>query len=286
MIRVIVVSLVLLFLLTHSFAQNKLNVVVSFYPIYDFTKNIGGEKINIITLIPFGVEPHDWEPTPKDISKILNADLFIYNGAGLEPWAERLLKDAKNKNLITIDMYKSISAKGDDPHIWLDPVLVKSQLRVIRDALIKLDPKNRLYYEVNYKSYLKKVETLDKEIKDTLSRCKKRVFVTSHNAFSRFASRYGLIQIPVTGISPEAEPNPRDLVEVTKIIKENKIGYIFTEPLISPKLAESISRETGVKILLLDPIEGLSKDDVKAGKDYLSKMRENLGNLKLALGYE
>ncbi|MBC7320457.1 zinc ABC transporter substrate-binding protein [bacterium] len=284
--KAVIISLVLSLLVIPSFAKDKPNVVVSFYPLYDFTKNIGGERIDITTLIPFSVEPHDWEPTPKDISKILNADLFIYNGAGLEPWAERLIRNVKNKRLTVIDMYKSIGAKGEDPHIWLDPVLVKAQLKVIKDILVRLDPKNKSYYESNYERYLRKIEELDREIKDTLSRCKKKMFVTSHNAFSRFAKRYGLKQIPMTGITPEAEPNPRDLVEIVKIIKGNKIEYIFTEPLISPKLAESISRETGTKVLVLDPIEGLSESEIKAGKDYLSKMRENLKNLKLALSYE
>lgn len=284
--KVIIISLILFLFFTPLLAKSKLNVVVSFYPLYDFTKNIGGEKVNITTIIPFGVEPHDWEPTPKDVGKILSADLFIYNGAGLEPWAEKLVKDTKSKNLVVIDMYKSIGAKGDDPHIWLDPVLVKAQLKVIRDTLIKLDSRNKSYYEANYNSYLKKVEALDREIRDTLSRCKKKVFVTSHDAFSRFAERYGLTQVPITGINPEAEPKPKDLVEVVKIVRENKIKYIFTEPLISPKLAESLSRETGAKILILDPIEGLSESDIKAGKDYISKMRENLKNLKLALDYE
>lgn len=284
--KVIIISLILFLFFTPLLAKSKLNVVVSFYPLYDFTKNIGGEKVNITTIIPFGVEPHDWEPTPKDVGKILSADLFIYNGAGLEPWAEKLVRDTKSKNLVVIDMYKSIGAKGDDPHIWLDPILVKAQLKVIRDTLIKLDSRNKSYYEANYNSYLKKVEALDREIRDTLSRCKKKVFVTSHDAFSRFAERYGLTQVPITGINPEAEPKPKDLVEVVKIVRENKIKYIFTEPLISPKLAESLSRETGAKILILDPIEGLSESDIKAGKDYISKMRENLKNLKLALDYE
>lgn len=284
--KVILISLVLLLLFVPLLAKDKLNVVVSFYPLYDFTKNIGKEKIDVTVIIPFGVEPHDWEPAPKDVSKILNADLFIYNGAGLEPWAERLLKDGKNKGIVVINMYNAIDAKGEDPHIWLDPVLVKAQLKVIKDALIRLDSKNKSYYEANYKSYSKKIDILDREIKDTLARCKKKIFVTSHNAFSRFAERYGLIQIPMTGITPEAEPNPRDLAEVIKVIRENKIKYVFTEPLISPKLAQSISRETGAKVLVLDPIEGLSEKEIKAGKDYISKMRENLKNLKLALDYE
>jgi len=196
------------------------------------------------------------------------------------------LKDSKRKDLIVVDIYKSIRAKGEDPHIWLDPALVKTQLKVIKDTLIKIDPKNRPYYEKNYKNYLGKIEELDREIKNTLARCKKKVFVTSHNAFSRFAERYGLIQIPMTGITPESEPNPRDLAEIIKVIKKYDIKYIFTEPLISPKLAQSISRETGTKILVLDPIEGLSESDIKAGKDYISKMKENLENLKVALEYE
>lgn len=284
--RVFTIFLILFLLFTPISAKDKPNVAVSFYPLYDFTKNIGREKINVSSIIPFSVEPHDWEPSPRDVIKIVNADLFIYNGAGLDNWAERLIKDAKSKGLTTINMYESIGAKGEDPHIWLDPVLVKVQLKVIKDALVKIDPKNKSYYEANYKSYLRKIEELDREIKNTLARCKKKVFVTSHNAFSRFAERYGLKQIPITGLIPESEPNPKDLVEIVETVKRYKIKYIFTEPLMSPKIAQSISRETGAKILVLDPIEGLSESDIKSGKDYLSKMRENLENLKMALEYE
>lgn len=172
-------------------------------------------------------------------------------------------------------------------HIYgLTRALVKVQLKVIKDALVKIDPKNKSYYEANYKSYLRKIEELDREIKNTLARCKKKVFVTSHNAFSRFAERYGLKQIPITGLTPESEPNPKDLVEIVETVKRYKIKYIFTEPLMSPKIAQSISKETGAKILVLDPIEGLSESDIKSGKNYLSKMRENLENLKIALEYE
>jgi zinc transport system substrate-binding protein len=284
--KVFVIFLILILLFTPTSAKDKPNVVVSFYPLYDFTKNIGKEKVNLTAIIPFSVEPHDWEPSPRDVLKIINADLFIYNGAGLDNWAERLIKDAKNKGLITINMYESIGAKGEDPHIWLDPVLVKAQLKVIKDALIKIDPKNKSFYETNYKIYLRKIEELDREIKTTLARCKKKIFVTSHNAFSIFAERYGLKQIPITGLTPESEPNPKDLVEIVEIVKRYKIKYIFTEPLLSPKIAQSISKETGTKILILDPIEGLSESDIKAGKDYISKMRENLENLKVALEYE
>lgn len=284
--RVFAIFLILVLLFTSISAKDKPNVAVSFYPLYDFTKNIGKERVNLTVIIPFSVEPHDWEPSPRDVLKIMNADLFIYNSAGLDNWAERLIKDAKNKGLITINMYKSIGAKGEDPHIWLDPVLVKAQLKVIKDALIKIDPKNKSFYETNYKIYLRKIEELDREIKTTLVRCKKKIFVTSHNAFSRFAERYGLKQIPITGLTPESEPNPKDLVEIVEIVKRYKIKYIFTEPLISPKIAQSISKETGTKILVLDPIEGLSESDIKAGKDYISKMRENLENLKIALEYE
>lgn len=284
--KLLLLTLLLILLVTPSLAKGKLNIVVSFYPLYDFTKNIGGNKVDVVTLIPFGVEPHDWEPSPRDALKISSADIFIYNGLGLEPWVEKLIKSANNKRLVVLDMSKTIKAEGEDPHIWLDPILVKSQLKVMKDILVRYDPKNKVYYEKNYNSYLKKIEDLDREIRKTIARCKKKIFITSHDAFSRFAERYGLKQVPITGISPESEPNPKVLVEIIKTIKKYNVKYIFTEPLIPIKIAESISKETGAKILILDPIEGLTEEDIRSGKDYLSKMRENLSNLKLALEYE
>lgn len=282
----ILLILILILSATPSLAKDKLDIAVSFYPLYDFTKNIGGDRVNVVTIIPFGVEPHDWEPSPRDAITISSADIFIYNGLGLDPWAEKMIKSANNKNLVTLDISKAIKAEGKDPHIWLDPILVKSQLRVIKDILVKYDPKNKIYYEKNYSSYLKKIEDLDREIREVIPRCKKKVFVTSHNAFSRFAERYGLRQIPITGISPEYEPNPKVIGEIIETIKRYGIKYIFTEPLIPTKIAESISKETGAKVLILDPIEGLTEKEIKSGKDYLSKMRENLENLKVALEYE
>jgi zinc transport system substrate-binding protein len=268
-----------------SFGKNKLEVVVSFYPIYDFTRNIGGERIDISTLIPFNVEPHDWEPSPGDVAKLNMADLFIYNGKSLEAWAENFIRSSNNKNLKVIDLSKAINMESQDPHIWLDPMLVKLQIKVIRDELIALDPKNKSYYEKNYIEYAKKLDTLDKEIRETISRCRKREFVVLHAAFSYFAKRYGLTQISITGISPESEPSLKDIVDITKFIKDHKIKYIFAEPLVSLKLADSIAKETGAKVLILDPVEGLSKKDSDIGKDYISKMKENLENLKLALEY-
>jgi zinc transport system substrate-binding protein len=281
-----IIIVICLFIPSPLFGKDKVNVVVSFYPIYDFTKNIGKEKVNISHLIPFNVEPHDWEPSPGDIIKLDKADLFIYNGKSLEPWAESIIKSGNNRNLRVIDLSRAIKMESQDPHIWLDPILVKFQVKVIKDELIKLDPNNKSYYEKNYKEYFQKLDTLDKEIRKTISKCKKREFVALHTAFSYFAKRYGLTQVSITGISPEAEPSLKDLALIVKFIREHKIKYIFTEPLVSPKLVDSIAKETGAKILILDPIEGLTKRDLDTGKDYISKMRENLENLKLALEYD
>ncbi len=281
-----ILTMILVLTLTQSFAQEKPDVVVSFFPLYDFTRNIGGDRIDLTSLIPFSVEPHDWEPGPRDMVKVSSADIFIYNGAGLEPWADDIIKSVRNKKLKVVDISKSIRVTGEDPHIWLDPILVKSQLKVIKDTLIAHDPENRTYYDKNYNVYLKKIEELDREIRKTIARCKKKVFVTSHDAFSRFAERYGLTQVPVMGISPESEPSPRELAGIIETIKRYDVRYIFTEPFIPIKIAESISRETGVKILVLDPIEGLTEEEMKSGADYLSKMKKNLENLKIALEYE
>ncbi|MGB9682557.1 MAG: metal ABC transporter substrate-binding protein [bacterium] len=282
---IVLFSIFLLIIPSFSFGKDKLGVVASFYPIYDFTRNIGGEKVEVSVLIPFNVEPHDWEPSPGDVIKLHKADLFIYNGKSLESWAENFIRSSNNKNLRVLDLSKAINMELQDPHIWLDPILVKLQAKAIKDELIALDPKNKAYYEKNYIEYSKKLDALDKEIRKVVSRCKKREFVVLHAAFSYFAKRYGLTQISITGISPEAEPSAKDVAEITKFVKDHKIKYIFAEPLVSPALVNSIAQETGAKILILDPIEGLSKKDLDMEKDYISKMKENLENLKLALEF-
>lgn len=210
------------------------------------------------------------------------SDVFIFNGGGLEAWAERVEDSLNRKGVIVVNTGKGI-AKDSDPHIWLSPIRAKQQAERIYDALIKADPGNADYYTKNFKLLEAKFDDLDKKYRDTLSKATSRNIITTHAAFAYLCEDYGLNQVPITGVSPGSEPSPRRMAEIIKFIKENNIKYVFFEPLTSPKLADSIARETGIEKLVLDPVEGLTEEQKARNDDYFSIMERNLMSLKKAL---
>jgi len=283
----------------------KIEVVATFYPLYDFTRQVGGERAAATCLIPNGVEPHHWEPSPADIIAVKKADVLIYNGAGLEPWIDNVLRNIDPRKTVAVDTSAAVSllpaeeygeeAHGDggeeehgryDPHIWLDPVNAQKQVAQIRDALIGVDPAGREYYEAGAGSYLARLDALDRSFRETLAQVSRKEIVTTHAAFNYLCRRYGLKQVPVMGLSPEAEPGPAKMAGIIELVKEKKISYIFFEALVSPKVAEIIAAETGAGTLVLNPIAGLTPEESARGEDYLALMEQNLANLKKALGGE
>lgn len=278
----------------------KVKVIASFYPLYEFARNIGGEIVEVTTFIPIGVEPHDWEPTVGDMQQLGKADVFIYNGAGFEPFGNSVAVSNEFANVIIVEAAKSkgidlIQSTGDEqeknrtnqgfnPHIWLDPVLVKSQIVAIKDAFVKADPANTKYYEDNANAYLAKLDALDAEIRSGLSSCKKDTFISFHEAFTYFAKRYGLKQVAISGLVPEAEASPAKLKELVDYAKANNVKVIYAEELVDPRLAEVLANEAGAKVMILSPIEGLNNEDIQKGDvTYLAKMEKNLQNLKVGL---
>jgi len=267
--------------------DGKINVVTSFYPLYEFSSRIGGEKAEVSVLVPAGAEPHDWEPGPQDIIRVGSAQIFVYNGAGLEPYVDDIITKTGSRKVIVVDSSEGIElikeGNAPDPHIWLDPSLAKHQVDAIEKAFIKADPKNSDYYTANAQALKQDMDALDANISKELAPAKKKVFITAHTAFSYFAKRYGLTQIAIAGLSTDIEPSPAKIAEIVKLAKENKVKYIFFETLVSPKLSETIAKEVGAKTLVLNPIEGLSEDQINQGKNYFNLMRENVKNLKLAM---
>lgn len=283
--------------------EKKISVYTSFYAMYDFAKKIGGEKINLTNLVPAGTEPHDWEPTPKDIANLSKANVLIYNGAGMEGWMDKVLSALNNKKLVVVEASKEIKliknehedgaeAENEDsgheemeydPHVWLNPAYAKKQMEVIKDALVSADPGNKEYYEQNFAEHAKKIDDLDQEFKDAVSKFSKKEIIVAHEAFGYLCEAYGLKQVAIEGIAADAEPSPARMGEIVKFAKENNVKYIFFEELVSPKVAETIAREVGAKTEVLNPIEGLEEEDIKAGKEYISVMKENLEALKKAL---
>ncbi len=284
--------------------STKLSVMASFYPMYDFAVKIGGDKVDVTNMVPAGTEPHDWEPATKDITSLEKADVFVYSGAGMEHWAEDVLKSLKNKNLTVAEASSGITLRkgheheeeesqeaeseehehGEfDPHVWLSPANAKKEMENIKDAFVKADPENEAYYQTNYETYAGKFDELDKKYKDTLSPLPNKSVVVAHEAFGYLCDAYGLTQMGIEGLSPDSEPDPARMAEVIDFVKENNVKIIFFEDLVSPKVAETIAKETGAKTEVLNPLEGLTDEQLKNGDDYFSVMEKNLTVLKEAL---
>lgn len=278
----------------------KLQVATSFYPLYYFAIEVGKDRAKVINITPVGSESHDYEPTAQDVAIITNSKLLILNGTGFEPWYEKIKRDIVQKNIKVIETTQGLNLmegevedeekeeeredrNSKDPHVWLSPVLAGRQIEKIKDAFIEVDSQNKDYYSINAKDLQDRLIKLDKKYRDGLKECKQKNIVTSHIAFAYLAKEYGLNQVAISGLSPDEEPSAQQLTEVTKFAKENNVKYIFFESLVSPKLSETIANEVGAKTLVLDPIEGLSDDDIKQGKNYFTVMEDNLKNLKTAL---
>ncbi len=275
----------------------KLRVIASFYPLYEFSKNVAGDRAEVSTFIPFGVEPHDWEPTTSDILDLKGSDILVYNGVGMEPFVDKLIDSGEYRNVKFVETTRGINLiKTDDvhqkesddhtvynPHVWLDPVLAKHQVMMIKDAMIDADPDNKKYYEDNANAYSGKLDELDSKIQTELSDCKKDTFMPFHDAYSYFANRYGLKTFPLSGISPESEVTAADLKEFVDFIQKNKIKKIYSEEMVDPKLATALAEEADAQVLIFSPLEGLTDKEMIDGVTYLDKMNENVQNLKIGL---
>jgi len=283
----------------HPDNDGKISVCTSFYVMYDFAEKIGGDKVILKNLLPAGADPHSWEPSPKDIVSIEKADILIYNGAGMEGWIDKVLDSISSAELITVETSKDIkllevkdnaaSKNNDghehlyDPHVWLDPMKAQVQMRAIVDAFIEVDSSNKDYYEKNYEHYVKELEKLDDEYREAVSGFKKKDIIVSHEAFGYLCDAYGLNQIAISGLDAESEPTSARMVDVAKFAKDNNVKVIFFDKMVTPKIADAIAKSAGAKTEVLNPIASLSIDDIRAGKDYFSVMRENLEALKKAL---
>jgi zinc transport system substrate-binding protein len=248
----------------------KTDVIAAFYPLAWAAERVAGDTIDVRNLTPPGSEPHDAELTARDVERIHSADVVLYLGGGFQPAVEDAVDGAEGE---AVDLLEN--PVGGDPHVWLDPVrfarLVERVAEVLGDAEDAAEPVGEL-------------DALHRDFRDGLRRCAQREIVTSHDAFGYLARRYRLKQVSITGLSPEAEPTPRRLEEVVDRVRETGATTVFFETLISPRLAEAVARETGAGTAELNPLEGLTEDELEAGEDYLSVMRENLAALRDGLG--
>lgn len=287
-------------------SQGQLEVYTSFYPLYDFATKVGGDKVKVVNLVPAGVEPHDYEPSAKEVAALENADVFIYNGAGMESWTDKVLASLQNKDLKVVEASQNIDLlkghaheheeegeheeaeeehdeNGFDPHVWISIKNAKVEMENIKNALEEADPDHKDYYEANYIEYAKKFDALDEKYKETLTPFENRDIIVAHEAFAYLCKDYDLNQVGIEGISADSEPDPARMAEIVDFAKEHQMKVIFFEELVSPKVAKAIAKEVGAEAMVLNPLEGLTEEQISAGEDYLSVMEQNLEALTKAL---
>ena len=277
--------------------EKQLKIVATFYPMYDFTKNIVGDAGEVSLLIPAGTEPHDYEPSAKDMAKITEADAFVYHNENMETWVPSAIDSWKKGKPNVIEGTKEMlllpggeeehdhsHEEGHhhelDPHTWLSPHQAIKEVTSIKNQLVKLYPEKKAIFEENAKNYLAKLEELDKNYTDTLKEAKQKNFVTQHTAFSYLALDYGLNQVGISGINPDQEPDPSRIAELKHYVEDNGINYIYFENNNQGKAAQTLADETNVQLEVLNPLESLTKKQMDAGENYVSVMKENLTALK------
>lgn len=288
-------------------ASDKLQIVATFYPMYEFARQVAGDAAEVTVLVPEGVEPHDWEPSAKDMARIQDADVFVYNGI-VENWVEKALASTKNADRIVVEASHGLpllestadeeaehededapEEEGEghghavDPHVWLSPLLAQMQVAAIATGLSEADPDRASAYLENASAYQAKLAALDADYRAGLDGVTRREFVTQHAAFSYLAREYNLVQKPISGLSPEREPSPDKMAEIIEFAREHEVKTIFFETMVDPKIAETIAKEVKAETAVLSPIEGLTAEEKAAGDDYLSIMRRNLEELTKAL---
>jgi zinc transport system substrate-binding protein len=262
-------------------SSGKIKITASFYPMAEFARQVGGDKVDVVTMVKPGTEPHDYDAAPGDLTRLYQSKLFVYNGAGLEKWVDRLQPDLQSNHIAAIDASTGIQVRpispgsgetGTDPHIWLDPVLAEQEVTNIEAGLVQVDPANAAYYHDHANQF-----------KAQLMTCTRRDIVTSHQAFGYLGARYNLTVMAISGLSPDEEPTPQQLAATANFARAHQVRYIFFETLVSPKLSNTIAREVGAKTLVFNPLEGLAADDIAKGANYLTVQQDNLNNLRIAL---
>jgi zinc transport system substrate-binding protein len=248
-------------------------VVAAFYPLAFVAEQVGGPHVQVTNLTPAGAEPHDLELSPDDVEAVKDAGLVLLMGHGFQPQLERAARTSNGTSLSLLDT-PGIDRHGNDPHVWLDPLRYAQLVRVIGKALDAESAAARL---------VARLRELDREFRAGLAHCDRRQIVTSHAAFGYLAQRYGLQQVSVEGLSPEAEPAPRRLARVIARVRESGATTVFAEPLASPRVARTVSSETGATVAVLDPLEGLTPRALAHGADYFTVMRANLAALRKGL---
>ena len=281
---------------------DRLQVVASFYPIADFTERIGGDRVEVETLIGSGVDPHGWEMSTTDRNKVERADLFIYNGAGFEHWVDDLLDGLENKDLQIVEAAERVALMEGhshdhddhddhdghnhgphDAHTWISIRNAIVQMETIKDALVQKDPEHKDVYEKNFAAQKEQFEALDKEAEELFSTVSRTDFIVGHESFGYFARDYGLTQHGIEGAASHGEPDPATMAEIVLVARETGIKTVFYDPLGSDKTAKTIADEIGGQVAMLNPLDGRSEEEIAEGLGTLEIMKNNIQALHKAL---
>jgi zinc transport system substrate-binding protein len=276
-----------------SSSSGGLKVLATFLPVYDDAIDLLGDKGSVTLLVPFSVDVHEFQPTPSSIQLVQQADILVYNGAGLEPWIPPLVQSAGNSKLILVDSSAGLPLinvqsqyqkenRTIDPHVWLDPVLAQMQVKNILQGLIKADPSHEPYFTANANALIAKFQFMDEELRTGTANVATRTFVSFHEAFGYLAKEYNLVEVPLAGPFEE-EPTPSDISKAVAAINQNHLCVCFAESLENPGPINAVAAETHAHVWILDPIEGLSAAQSNAGVTYLALMQQNVYTLLQAL---
>jgi zinc transport system substrate-binding protein len=298
-----------------SETAEKPQLVATLFPQYDFVREIAGDLVEVSLLLPPGVESHSYEPTPKDIAGIMEADAFLYTGEVMEPWATKIIGNLGEKPVKIVDLSQGVTLLASthneeghehaeeehedeedeaaheegayDPHIWLDPNNAKIMVSTLLETLIEIDPENEAVFKKNAEAYLAELTALDLAFRDLFAKSETQtIYYGGHFVFGYFAKTYGLTTVsPYDGFSPDAEPTPKRIADLIDAMDQAKFKVIYYEELVDPKIARLVSEETGAEMVLLHGAHNLSKEELESGVGYLELMQQNIDKLKLGMGY-
>jgi len=293
--------------------KGKLKIVTTLFPQYDFVRQVAGDKVEVILLVPPGVEAHAYEPTPQDIVTIQKSDLFIYTGEVMEPWAHKIIETVGTENIQVIEAASGIALvneeheeeheheeesesddhddhnhEGSDPHVWLDPIYAQQMVETIVDGLVKASPENMELFKLNADTYKYELQSLHEDFEQIFEHTKYDTIMSGgHFAFGHFIERYGLkYESPYNGFAPDAEPTPKRIAQLIESIKASGIKAIYYEELVDPKVAKIVAEEADAEMLMLHAAHNLSKEELNSGITYIEIMRNNMESLKKGLVYE